>query len=221
MSSGWTKLGAIDGHVLDAYRVEVSNAWGAVVLIQEIFGVNGHIRAVADRLGQAGLNVLAPALFDRLQPKVSLGYDSADIAEGRKFRTAISWAQATQDVSAAVGALAATFPVATMGFCWGGSVSWLAASQLSVRASVCYYGGQIHALREHAPQKPVLLHFGQHDALIPLEQVEALKALYPQAATHVYAAGHGFNCDQRADFDPAAAGQAWERTLDFLRLHLK
>lgn len=222
MSKGeHTKLTAGDGHPLDAWRVEPSGAArGGIVIVQEIFGVNGHIRAVAEEYAREGYATIAPALFDRVKKGVELGYAPEGIAEGRALRTEIGWEKPILDLEAAAAALRAHGRVATIGYCWGGSLSFLMACRGSVAAAVAYYGGQIAHFLEEKLSAPVLMHFGEADALIPAADREKIAAAYPSARIHVYAAGHGFNCTERQDFDPASAALAKERTLAFLQTHV-
>lgn len=207
------ELLARDGHRLGAYHaVPSGERRGGLVLVQEIFGVNGHIRDVADRFAAAGLEVVAPQLFDRLQRDVELGYDDAGTAEGRRLRTTLGWDLPLLDLEAAAERLGPSPGI--VGFCWGGSLAFLAACRLSLGAAVGYYGAQIIQFKDEAPRCPVLLHFGERDPLIPAADVEAIRAAQPAVKVHVYAAGHGFNCDQRRDFEPEVAKVAWARTLE-------
>lgn len=211
-------LVAPDGHRFSAYRAAAQGERrGGLVLIQEIFGINRHIQSVADGYAAQGYEVLAPALFDRLERDVQLGYGEADVVRGRALRTNLGWDAPFLDLGTAVADLAARGPVATLGYCWGGSLSWLAASRLPVRGAVVYYGAQIPDWLGATPRCPVLAHFGERDPLIPAEKVAALAAAHPMVALHRYPAGHGFNCDHRADHDPAAAHAALRRTLGFLQ----
>jgi carboxymethylenebutenolidase len=218
----WTVLTAADGHPLDAYRsLPSGQTRGGVVIVQEIFGVNGHIRAVVDQYADAGYAALAPALFDRVRTKVELGYTPEGTAEGRALRTALGWDLPLLDLEAAAAYLAAHGRVGTIGYCWGGSLSFLMACRSSsVACSVAYYGGQIVQFAEERPRVPVLMHFGEKDALISAADREKIIAHQPGATIWVYPAGHGFNCTERADFEPESARLAAERTLAFLREHL-
>jgi carboxymethylenebutenolidase len=165
---------------------------------------------------------VAPALFDRVRPRIELGYQADDIAEGREIRGRIDSADALKDVAAAVALLRADGrKVGVVGYCWGGSLAWAAATRLDgVAAAVCYYGGQIAEMAGEIPRCPVLLHFGETDASIPLSHVETVRAGHPDLPVHVYPAGHGFSCDERASFHAPSAAKALERTLAFLRKHL-
>lgn len=215
-----TTLTAADGHELDAYEVHPDSAAASVVIVQEIFGINAHIRSVVDRYAELGFRTIAPALFDRVERGLELEYDEAGIERGRELAMQIAFEPAMTDVGAAVEHVSSTGPVAVVGYCFGGSIAWLAAAELPVAAAVGYYGGQIHALIDRAPSAPVMLHFGALDHAIPLEQVEAIAAAHPDVPVHVYdAAGHGFSCDARGSFQPLAAAIALGRTLEFLVRH--
>ena len=197
-----TTLTSSDGHTLDAYEVHPDGATASIVVIQEIFGVNTHIRSVVDGYAARGYHVIAPAMFDRIERGVDLGYS----------------AESMLDVAAAIAHVAGTGPVGIVGYCYGGSVAWLAASVTPVAAAVGYYGGAIHAIREKAPAVPVMLHFGALDAHIPLQGVREVGAMYPDVEIHIYDdADHGFNCDVRASSHPDSAAVALERTLTFFR----
>jgi carboxymethylenebutenolidase len=217
----WTTLTAADGHVLDAWRAEPSGkARGGVVIVQEIFGVNGHIRAVCEDWAREGYATIAPAIFDRLKKHVELGYTPEGTTEGRALRTQLGWDKPILDLEAGVAALAPHGRVATMGFCWGGSLSFLMAARSKVACAVAYYGGQIIQFVHEKPKAPVLMHFGENDALIPAADRDRIRAEHPQAEIHVYAAGHGFNCTERGDYDPTSAALAKERTRAFLQKHV-
>jgi carboxymethylenebutenolidase len=213
-------LTASDGHALGAYRADVptdvdGGARGGVVVLQEIFGVNAHIRDVCDRFARAGYVAIAPALYDRSSQKnAELTYSKDDVALGRKLREEFSWDDTILDVNAAAALLQGEgHAVGTVGYCWGGTVSFLAATRLEIRAAVVYYGGQIMPYVTEVARCPLLMHFGADDASIPLSDVEAIRKAHPNADVHVYEAGHGFNCDRRGGYNEAAATTANERTL--------
>jgi carboxymethylenebutenolidase len=215
-----TQLTAADGNRLTAYEVHPEGARAAVVIVQEIFGVNGHIRSVVDRYAGYGYRAIAPALFDRVETGVELGYDEDGIARGRAIATQIAFEPAMLDVAAAVEQVRETGPVAVVGYCFGGSVAWLAGSRLAVAAAVGYYGGQVHGLIERTPNVPTMLHFGELDHAIPLDHVQAIAAAHPDVPVHVYeGAEHGFNCDARGSYHPLSAAIAQGRTLEFLLDH--
>ena len=218
------RLKAADGHALDAYLAESSGApRGALVLIQEIFGVNSHIHSVADDYAAQGYQVVAPALFDRVQPNLELGYNPADTAQGMKAARQIGLDMALKDVAAAIAHARAEWSalkVGVLGFCYGGSLAWLAATRLDPAAAVCYYGGQIAANANETPRCPVMMHFGAKDPHIGPAEIEKIKAAHPDLPVFVYDAGHGFNCDQRKDYEPESARLARQRTLEFFNRHL-
>jgi len=222
-------LTSADGQTLDAYVAQpTGKAKGAVVVLQEIFGVNSHIRSVADGYAAAGYLAVAPATFARVQTGVELGYTEADMGSGFGLKNAVEALPAPgvlQDIQAAVNYAAEQSggKVAVLGFCWGGLLTWRSACLLNgVSAAVPYYGGGVTTAEEVArsPKCPVMAHFGDQDHWIPLDGVEAFKAAHPKAQVHVYAANHGFNCDQRGSFNAPAAQLARERTLVFLAQHI-
>jgi carboxymethylenebutenolidase len=211
-----TKLTAADGHAFDVYEVRPDDAAAAIVVIQEIFGVNEHIRSVVDRYAAFGYHAVAPALFDRVKPGVELNYDADGMAQGREMAGEIKWEPAMLDLAATVAHVAGTGPVGTVGYCFGGSIAWLSANELPVAAAVGYYGGQIHQLIDRDPAVPTLLHFGELDGAIPLEQVEEISKQHPDVEVHMYeGAQHGFSCDARGSFHPLSAAIALGRTLEF------
>ncbi len=213
-----TRLTSSDGHEFEGYEVHPEGATASVVIVQEIFGVNGHIRSVVDRYAAMGYRTIAPALFDRVQRNVELDYTAEGVAEGRALRVGLEWDDSMLDVAASVAAVSDTGPVAVIGYCYGGSIAWLAAHDLPIAAAVGYYGGQIHGFRTKSPAVPVMLHFGALDNGIPLESVAEVSALYPDVELHVYEeAAHGFNCDARASYHPESASLAGGRTLRFIK----
>ena len=219
------ELTASDGHTLGAWRADPPGAPKAgVVVIQEIFGVNAHIREVADDYAAQGYLAIAPALFDRSRPGVELGYDESAIAEGRDLAFAMDPALPVLDVEAAVTAAASAGKVGVVGYCWGGSLTFMAACKLGVAAASSYYGGQIVAALERepdlAPAAPLIMHFGEHDAGIPLDDVDRIRKTFPDAPVYMYDAGHGFNCDHRGSYDEDSCRTARQRTLDFFASHL-
>jgi carboxymethylenebutenolidase len=215
-----TRLTAADGHELDAYEVHPDGAAASIVIVQEIFGVNAHIRSVVDRYAEFGYRAIAPALFDRTERGVELGYDDAGRTRGIELAIPLAWDPAMLDVAAAVAHVAETGPVAVIGFCFGGSIAWLSACDLPIDAAVGYYGGQIHGMIDRQPQAPTALHFGELDHGIPLDQVEAIAAAHPEVPVYVYpGAEHGFGCDARESYDARSTAIALGRTLDFLADH--
>lgn len=217
------ELTAEDGHTLGGYRADPrGDARGAVLVLQEIFGVNDHIREVCERFAAEGYVALAPALYDRSsRQNCQLGYSCEGIELGRKLREEFAWDDSLKDVAAAVDeARANGLKVGTVGYCWGGTISYLAATRLNVQAAVVYYGGQILPYIDEHENCPLLMHFGRLDEAIPLSDVEKISAAHPDAAVYLYAAGHGFNCDRRGSYDSDAADLARGRTLEFFATHL-
>ena len=220
---------ANDGFVSEAYVAQPNiKPRAAVVILQEIFGVNKHITAVADGFAMAGFFAIAPATFSRVHTDVNLGYTPEDIAKGRAFKNlaeALPAPGVLADVQAAIdhAAQASNGKVGVVGYCWGGLLAWRAATQLQgLSAAVSYYGGGMTAPaeRDQQPSCPVLAHFGEQDALIPMDTVAAFKSAQPQVQVKVYAADHGFNCDHRGSYNAEAADLALERTLGFFIQHL-
>jgi carboxymethylenebutenolidase len=213
------ELTATDGHRLSAYLAEPKSApRGGIVVIQEIFGVTRHIRAVADQYAAAGFLAVAPALFDRVERNVDVPY--TDMAKGFGYMQALNNDQVMLDVQAGISRVRAAGRVGVVGFCWGGTVAYLAAARLNIDAAVAYYGGGINRHTEEKPRAPVMFHFGEKDAHIPRSAVEQIKAAYPQGIYHLYPADHGFNCTDRASFEPASAKLALERSLEFLHRYI-
>jgi len=217
-----TQATAADGHTLEIYRAEpAGRPRGGLVIVQEIFGVNSHIRAVCDDFAKEGYVAMAPALFDRAERGVELGYQPDDVSAGRAIREKVTLDQALADVEAAAKEVAGAGPIGVVGYCWGGTVAWIAATRSrTFAAAASYYGGGVPDLADEQPNCPVQLHFGEQDHAIPLEGVDRLKAAHPELPVYVYPAGHGFNCDQRASYHAESARLARERTLAFLREHL-
>ena len=223
-------LTSADGFVFPAYVAEPAGTpKAAVVVLQEIFGVNSHIRSVADGYAAAGYLAVAPATFHRVRPGVDIGYTDADMKTGMELKAAVEALPAPgvlQDIQAAIDHAAKSTggkKVGIVGYCWGGLLTWRAAATLSgLSAAVPYYGGGMTAGEEPArrPACPVLAHFGDQDHWIPLDTVEAFKKAQPGVEVHVYAANHGFNCDQRGSYNEAAAILAKQRTLAFFASHL-
>ena len=211
---------AEDGFSLSAYRADPAGIpRGGILVIQEIFGVNPHIKSVADRFASEGYVAIAPALFDRTEPNVALGYTQPDILRGRDLRGRLQLESVLQDLRAAIGAVREFGRVGAVGYCWGGSLAWLSATRLTVPA-VCYYGAMIIDCVEESLSVPVMLHFGDHDASIPMDTVDHIRQAHPSISIHVYQAAHGFNCDARVDFHQPSADLALTRTLDFFASHV-
>jgi carboxymethylenebutenolidase len=223
------ELQAADGTRVPAYEARPAAApRGAVVVIQEIFGVNSHIRSVADGYAAQGYLAVAPACFERVKPGVSLGYSEADMGEGFGYKTAVEALPAPgvlQDIQAAIDHVAQVSggKVGIVGYCWGGLLTWRAACLLTgMSAAVPYYGGGVTTATESArsPKVPVLAHFAEQDSWIPMDTVQAFAKAHPEVQVHTYAAHHGFNCDQRGSWHAPSAQQALERTLVFFSKHL-
>ena len=216
------ELTAADGFRLSAWRAEpASEPLGAVVVAQEIFGVNSHIRNVCDGFAADGYLAIAPALFDRYERGVDIGYTPPDVAKGRELKSQAQIEPALLDIDAARAAVASAGKVAVIGYCWGGFVAWMAAARVpGFACAVPYYGGGILDAAAEQPRCPVMAHFGERDSGIPVAGVRQLMARHPDAQIFIYDADHGFNCDQRAAYNPAAAKIARERTLDFLRRYV-
>jgi carboxymethylenebutenolidase len=221
---GQRQLTAADGHTFGAYEAlpaGVPN--GAVVVIQEIFGVNSHIRAVVDGYAKDGYAAIAPQIFDRCEANVELGYtDQTDFDKGLKFAFQdMDMAQTLLDVQAALDAAAAHGKVGVVGYCFGGLLTWLSACKLNgVTAASAYYGGGIAGHATLTAQCPVMMHFGEKDAHISMSDVETVRSAQPDVQVFVYDADHGFNCDERGSYDATSAATAKERTLAFFEKHL-
>lgn len=208
-----------DGFAFDAYRAPVTDARrGGVIVIQEIFGVTGHIREVADGFAADGYEALAPGLFERRARGFEAGYDAQGVARGRELSEATPWDEVAADLRACVAALAP--PVFAVGYCWGGSAAWLAACRCEGLSAVsAYYGRRIPELVGETPLCPIILHFGREDASIPLATVEDIGAAHPEIPIHLYDAGHGFASDRSSDDRPDAARLARLRTLQLFALN--
>ena len=225
----FTNLTAADGFQFSAYVAKPEGTpRAAIVVLQEIFGVNSHIRSVADRFAAEGYLAVAPATFDRIKTGVELGYTEADMGAGMALKTAVEALPepgVLQDIQAAIDHAAqwGGGKVGIIGFCCAGLLTWRSACQITgLSAALPYYGGGMTNKTEvaHQPQCPVMAHFGDRDPWIPLEGIEAFKQAHPEVTVHVYSADHGFNCDQRGSYDEAAAKLARARSLAFLAEHL-
>ena len=217
-------LTAADAHQLGAYRADpTGKPKGALVVVQEIFGVNHHIRAVCDRLANEGYVAVAPAMFDRFKRDFESGYTPDEIAAARALIGNLDRDKAIEDIDAALGDIKSVGPCGVIGFCFGGAMAFLAACRLNgLKASICYYGGTIAKNADEKARCPVQMHFGEKDAGIPLSDVELIKQKQPQAEIYVYpGAQHGFHCDERASFDKDASALAWSRSMAFLAKHMK
>jgi carboxymethylenebutenolidase len=213
------ELAAADGHRLAAYVAEPKGKpRGGIVVIQEIFGVTRHIRAVADQYAAAGFLAVAPALFDRVERNVEVPY--TDMTKGRGYVQALKEHEVMMDVQAAIDRARAAGKVGVVGYCWGGTVAYWAAARTNIDAAVAYYGAGISRYTAEKPRVPVMFHFGEKDAHIPQATVDQIKAAYPEGIYYSYPADHGFNCTDRASYDPPSAKLALERSLEFLHRYL-
>jgi len=218
-------LTSADGHIFDAYEtIPTGKTIGALVLVQEIFGVNTHIRATADLYASLGYRVVAVPTMDRVQKNVNLGYTPEDMQAGSALKAAVEALPnhpVMLDLQAAIDHLKPFGKVGIFGFCYGGLLTWRSACQLSgLSAAVPYYGGGVQNESNLIPKCPVLAHFAEEDSYIPLDTVEALKKARPEIEVHVYPGHHGFNCDHRASYFGQSAQVARTRTLDFFQKHL-
>lgn len=221
---GQKTLTAADGFSFGAYEaLPTGKPKGGIVVIQEIFGVNPHIRAVVDDYAAAGYAAIAPQIFDRAERNVELGYTDQD-----EFQKGIRLAfqdlereQTLLDLQAAIDAVGTHGKVGVVGYCFGGLLTWLAACELKhVAAASAYYGGGIAKEAGRTAKCPVIMHFGERDAHIPLKDVETIHKAQPEVEIFIYAADHGFNCDARGSYDAQSARLAKERTLAHFAKHL-
>ncbi|HZC86986.1 MAG TPA: dienelactone hydrolase family protein [Steroidobacteraceae bacterium] len=212
----FTTIMARDGHEFQAWLAAApGRPRGALLVIQEIFGVNSHIRTVTDRFAAEGYTAIAPSLFDRVRRGIELGYTPADMQEGSGYVKQLDPEATRRDLAAALAVVKHSGRAGAVGYCWGGTLAYLAAGQLPLACAVVYYGRVVSYL-DQKPRCPVMYHYGTEDKSIPLADVERIRAAYPQAPVYTYdGAGHGFNCEQRASYDPQAAALARTRTLEF------
>ncbi len=210
---------ATDGHTLSAYLAEPKGKpRGGIVVVQEIFGVTRHIRAVADQYAAAGYVAVAPALFDRIEPNVDVPY--TDMQKGFGYMQKLKNDEVLLDLKAGIDKIAGFGKVGSVGYCWGGTMSYLASTRLPLAAAVVYYGGGVNRYLGDKPLCPVLFHFGERDAHIPASVVAEVRQALPHAPVYVYAADHGFNCTDRASFEPTSAKLALERTIEFFHQYV-
>ena len=216
------QLTAADGHKFSAYRAEPKGKpKGALIVVMEIFGVNSHIKKVTDEYAADGYLAIAPAMFDRVQPGLDIGYTPADIEVGRGIMQKMKLDDAMKDVSAAMKNVASAGKTGIVGYCWGGTVAWKAACTLDgLACSIPYYGGGIPGLMNEKPKCPVMFQWGETDHSIPLEKGKEVAAAQKSSIHHFYPAGHGFNCDQRGSYNAEASKLARTRTLEFLAKHV-
>jgi len=218
----WIELKPEGAGPIRAWRADpAGKPRGGLVVVQEIFGVNAHIRAVADRFAAEGYLAVAPAIFEHVEKGFDVGYDAESRARGMAIMGQIDREQVLRDVAAAIEVAKEGGKVGVVGFCFGGTVAWGAAGRLpGLSAAVGYYGGGIIGLKDLELRVPTLLHFGEKDQHIPVAGVREVAAAHPEVEVHIYPADHGFNCDQRESYDARSAALAWTRTLAFLAKHL-
>ena len=218
----WIELKPEGAGPIRAWRADpAGKPRGGIVVVQEIFGVNAHIRAVTDKFASEGYLVVAPGIFEHVEPKFEVGYDAQSRERGMAIVGKTDREQMLRDVAAAIEVARQGGKVAVVGFCLGGTIAWAAAGQLpGLSAAVGYYGGGIIGLKDLKPRALTLLHFGEKDQHIPIAGVKEVAAAHPDVEVHIYPADHGFNCDHRESYDAPSAALAWTRTLAFLRTHL-
>ena len=218
----WIELKPEGAGPIRAWRADPSGTpRGGIVVIQEIFGVNSHIRAVTDNFASEGYLAVAPGIFEHVEPKFEVGYDAQSRERAMAIMNKVDREQILRDVASAISVAKEGGKVGIVGFCLGGTVAWSAAGNLSgLSAAVGYYGGGIIGLKDLNPKVPTLLHFGDKDQHIPITGVKEVAAAHPEVEVHIYPADHGFNCDQRDSYDAPSAKLAWTRTVAFLRKHL-
>jgi carboxymethylenebutenolidase len=212
-----------DGFMFAAYHARpVGKPKAGIVVAQENFGVNVHIREVCDGFAEDGYEVIAPALYDRVEKYVELGYEQADREYGRKIRNKLGWYNPVKDINTSIEILRqGVSKVGIVGYCWGGTMAWIAASRLPVDCAVGYYGSQLFQFLGKEPKCPVMLHFGDEDASVDPENIKQINHFYPDVIVHNYAqADHGFNCNHRATYDEKSALSARKRTIDFFKSEL-
>jgi carboxymethylenebutenolidase len=216
------ELTAADGHTFAAYLAEPAGApRGAILVAPEVFGINGHIRAVADGFAADGYLAVAPALFDRVQRGYDTGYSQPEIQAGVAVMQKVDMADAMKDVAAALEQVRRAGKVAIVGYCWGGTVAWVAAARVSgLACAIPYYGGGIPQYAAETPRCPVMFQFGENDQSPKPDQARAVVAAHPGTTAHFYPAGHGFNCDQRGSYHAESSALARQRTLAFLAEHV-
>ncbi|WP_397474613.1 dienelactone hydrolase family protein [Pusillimonas sp.] len=214
------KFMGLDGKEITAYEATPKGeAIGNIILLQELFGINSHIRSVADDYASQGYHVIAPAFFDHVQQGIEMGYAQEDVKKGLELRDQLPWDLVLKDVESVCGLFKNDKKIALLGYCWGGLLAWVGSARLNgLTAVVSYYGGGIGNYAEEQPKCPVMCHFGETDKLVPPAAIEKIKSNHPETVeVHVYQAGHGFNCDQRGSFHAESAKLARERTLAFLK----
>ena len=211
------RITAADGHSLDAYVSRPDGAPnGGVVLVQEIFGVTPQMQRCADRYAAAGYTAIVPAVFDRIKP--DLFYSYSEIEPAREAALSLADDAVMADMEAARQAVGATGKTAIVGYCWGGTVAFMAASNPGFACAVSYYGSKVHlAMDGFKPVVPLMFHFGADDALIPPATIEQIRQAQPSGIFHIYEnTGHGFCCDDRDGYHAESARLAEQRSLEFI-----
>lgn len=204
-----------DGFALPVLHARPADASrGAVIVIQEIFGLTDHIADMTRAFADAGYESYAPGLFERIESGFHADHDGAGIDKGRAAVAATPWTQVAADIQAVIDH--ARQPAYVAGFCWGGAASWIAAAHCSgLKAAACFYGRLIADVLTDAPQIPVMLHYGAADPSIPMDNVERVRAASPLSPLYLYEAGHGFCRKGSADYNEASSNLAFKRTLDW------
>jgi carboxymethylenebutenolidase len=219
--SEFTTIMARDGHEFQAWlAAPPGRPRGAVVVVQEIFGVNSHIRGVTDGYAAEGYVAIAPALFDRVRRRIELGYSAEQMQEGQGYVKQLQRPQVLADLAAAIAVVKHAGRVGVVGYCWGGTIAYVAACDLPLACAIAYYGGSIMKELEKHPKCPVMYHFGELDKHIPASDIAKIKVADPQGEFYLYPAGHGFNCDQRESYDATSAALARARSVAFLAKHV-
>lgn len=216
------QLTAADGFGFSAYVAHpAGEPRGRLLILPEIFGVNSHIRSVTDRYAAHGYLAIAPGMFDRAQPGLDLGYSDDDVRIGQNLMRQLNWKDALLDLDATASWGGNVGKTAIVGYCWGGTAAWVAASKATgVDCAVSYYGNAITTVMDATPRIPMMLHWGERDHLISLDQIRSIESSAPAVVSWTYATGHGFNCDQRSLYHPEFAKLAERRTLAFLDEHM-
>jgi carboxymethylenebutenolidase len=216
------ELTAADGHKFEAYLCEpAGKPRGALVVLMEIFGVNSHIKHVAEDFAKDGYLAIAPQMFDRVQRGLDIGYTAPEIEIGRGIMQKMKLEDAMKDIAAAIDQVKSAGKVGIVGYCWGGTAAWKAACSVpGLACSLPYYGGGIPGLIGEKPKCPVMFHWGETDHSIPLEKAREVAAAHADQIHYFYPAGHGFSCNQRGSYDDASSKLARTRTMDFLAKHV-
>lgn len=223
MNATMLKLTARDGHQLDAYLARPSAApRGAVVVVQEMYGLNGYLRLVCEFYAAHGYTAIAPALYDRHQRDLVFDYSKEDHDRAQKVYKNWNFDLALDDMGAARDAVATAGPVGIVGFCWGGTLAWLAACRRNYACAVAYYGSMMPDYALERPRCPVIAHIGDHDTTLPSTRIAAFRAAQPEVPIYLYpGAQHGFdNSDRHPRYHEQACKDARERTLAFFATHI-